>query len=426
MDEKKIPDVAFIGICDRAEKLPNRLQNQWYYNILGLRNSVFPLIYPFSLSNFKLVLAVYDFQNFTEAWIKLREEDGREFFRWKFGKLSTPLEQGKKVYMHQEFIIPADFPVWSFMVSDMPDILITGPKRYKIYLVREDQEFILGDISFNLLETHPFTNDQIDAMRSNPTTPKAAWMEIFCRKCGDRLKVYCSLDKNVEIMGNDFMWYQDLPDEFICQCGKFVIELGILRRNMHSLLMRPYSSIKEISSANLYEKEALRNLFTDFLKLLDTNPSEQQVYNFIKENPILLNRFSPERTFFKRPITPKHETDIVILNHQKELILIELESPEKQILTKKGAIHHKTQQAFQQIKDWLYEIKRNRLAVLDCIPLKLDEVSNEKGYVIIGRDKNCNEEHLFKQRSSDLEVELLTYDDLLRDLKVLIRDFGLL
>lgn len=383
-------------------------------------------MYPFSLSNFKFVLAVYDFQNFTEAWIKLREEDGREFCHWKFEKSSTPLEPGLKQYMSHKFIIPSDVPVWSFMVSDMPDILITGPKRYKIYLVREDEEFTLGEISFELIETPPFTNDQIDAMRSNPRIPKVAWMEIFCKECGDRLKIYCSLDRNVDIIDSDFVWYQDLPNEFICQCKKSVIDLGIMRRNMHSLLMKPSYSIKEISSANLYEKEALRNIFTEFSSLLNTNPSEQQVYNFIKENQILLSRFSPERTFLKRKITPKNETDIVILNHQKELILIELESPEKPILTKNGAIHHETQHAFQQIKDWLFEIKRNRLAALDCIPLKLEDVSNEKGCVIIGRDKNCNEEHLFKQRSSDLEVELLTYDDLLNDLRVLIRDFGLL
>ncbi len=422
MTNIKIPEVAYLGVCESAKQMRIGAPYFWYLNILRLRHIVIPVIYPISLSNFQLMLAIYDIINFPKSRISIRTEDGREFCGADFEPTPILLEEDGSVSIPDEVFIPGNLPSWITIPYPLPDILIQAPERFNICLVKGDEEFSLGPLTFASIELPPLTEDRIAAIRSDPTASKSVRMEIKCKKCGDELKVYCSLDRDDNKIGRDFIWYQNIPDEFRCRCGKSVTNLGILRKNMHALLGRPFGPLHGISFTGLYEKDALKNLYNNFLEFLNTNPSEPEVYKFIKENELLLHQFSPNRIFYKPPITPKYETDIVILNHQKELILIELESPEKQILKQKGGIHHETQHAFDQVRDWLHEFNRNRLAALDCLDLKLDEVTKVKACVIIGRDKNCNEEHLFKVKSSDLGLELLTYDDLLRGLGALARD----
>lgn len=222
---------------------------------------------------------------------------------------------------------------------------------------------------------------------------------------------------------NGFIWHENLPDKFNCSCGKNDLDLTILRKNMHGLLGQRGNSKGAISFTRLYEKDVLEVIVKDFTKLLDSYPLEEPVQKFIEENPILLHLFSPQQIFYKPPILSKYKADIAVVNQKKELILIELEKPGKRILKDDGGITAEAQRPFTQVTDWLYLIDQHRNAVLDGFDLTSADVSKIRGIVIMGRDNDCNEEHLLKLKWTDFgKIDFYTYDDLVNGLVTLARN----
>jgi len=177
-----------------------------------------------------------------------------------------------------------------------------------------------------------------------------------------------------------------------------------------------------MSFSKLYEQGALEVVSKEYGYLLNQDPLEELVQNFLKENPILLQIFSPEQIFFKKPILSKYKTDIVILTHSKELLLIEIEKPGTKILRKDGGNTAALQHAIKQVNDWLHEAEHHHDAVLDCIGLKSQDVTVIRGAVIVGREASYPAEHFHKLKWTDFgrNIEFLTFDDLQRSLVNLI------
>jgi hypothetical protein len=178
--------------------------------------------------------------------------------------------------------------------------------------------------------------------------------------------------------------------------------------------------------ARLYEKSALEDVCSQLIALLDSDPEEEEVQVFIKNNPVLLCFFAPERIFYKSPILSKYKTDITILNQRHELLLIELEKPGKRILKEDGGVAAPMQHALDQVRSWLHAIDEHRAAALDCLELKPSDVSMIRTAVIMGRDKDYNSEHLRRLKATDLgrRIEFLTYDDLLQGVLSVVRSFN--
>ncbi|HMV29278.1 MAG TPA: hypothetical protein PKE23_07820, partial [Anaerolineales bacterium] len=64
-----------------------------------------------------------------------------------------------------------------------------------------------------------------------------------------------------------------------------------------------------------------------------------------------------------------------------------------------------------------------RIACLEMMGLKSDQVTSVRGVVIIGRDKGNDHEHLRKIKATDFGRKLfMTYDDFIQGLEILIRE----
>ena len=97
--------------------------------------------------------------------------------------------------------------------------------------------------------------------------------------------------------------------------------------------------------------------------------------------------------------------------------MIELEKPNKTLLTKQGAFSSQLQHAIDQVRNWLHTTKEYYTAVLDAFDLKSEEVTRISGVVIMGRDRDYNTDDLRKLKWTNLgEVSLYTYDDILKSL----------
>ena len=74
------PDVAFLGIAERAYQIRKDPQHLWHTQILGLRSVVISSMYPLSAPQLWFVLAIYDAFEFDPVKIAVVGEDGRDAF----------------------------------------------------------------------------------------------------------------------------------------------------------------------------------------------------------------------------------------------------------------------------------------------------------------------------------------------------------
>jgi hypothetical protein len=158
-----------------------------------------------------------------------------------------------------------------------------------------------------------------------------------------------------------------------------------------------------------------------------SNPPEEDIQRFIQDNTILLTVFGPKRIFFKPPLLTKYKADIAILNHKKELLLVELERPSLQLLKQGGGVCAELNRPLQQINDWLHLAEEQRFAVLSCIGnLTLADVSKVRGVIVAGTDKGYDAEQLrhFKWTDFGNDITVFTYDDLIGYVASLVRALG--
>lgn len=418
----QIPDVAFLGLCERAECKQLNPSLLLTCNIIGLKNVIISNIYPLSLAGSYFAISIYNPNSFNKGRIYIRSEDGEELIHID---IEVEVNAAPKSSVEQlESTVPyIEIPIWTTNYIYVDAALVKSPGRFTVFLAKDGQELTIGHLIFALAPAIPLTPDRIAAIKSDPMAAGALRYILTCNQCGDTLKSYTGLDKSKDQEENGFVWYEDLPNRFNCSCGKNDLDLTILRQNMHGLLGRHANSQGAISLTQLYEKDALETIVNDFIKLLDSNPLEEPIQKFIEDNPILLHQFSPQQIFYKPPILSKYKADFAVVNQKKELILIEIEKLGKPILKKDGGKTADLQRPFTQVEDWLFSIDRHRDAVLDGFNLNPSDVSKIRGIVIMGRDNECNEEHLRKLKWIDHgRTDFYTYDDLANALITLIRN----
>ena len=275
---------------------------------------------------------------------------------------------------------------------------------------------------FTAIEPPPLTPERIAAIRSDPNSAKSVQVILGCKKCTSNWTIYAALDRSKEREDEGWLWYETIPDTFICECGTTTLGLGFLRRNLLECLGRERRDIAELNFVPLYESSSIASLRRTFADLLNSHPQEELLHKFIDENPILLHQFPADKIFLKPRILTSFVADFCILTSQQELILIELERTTTRLMKKDGGLAAPLSHAFDQVRDWLHLVREHRLSVLDSLNIDKNEVGSVRGVVIAGRHSGYNEMHLLRLKSAYRgEVTLLTYDDLLLSLDALIR-----
>jgi hypothetical protein len=179
----------------------------------------------------------------------------------------------------------------------------------------------------------------------------------------------------------------------------------------------------ELSATRLYELSSLEVLLDAFHHVLSNSQGEARLQEFITSNPILLHMLAPRKLIPKAPILSKFQTDFTVLTSAGELVLIELEADDKRLLRKNGHQSADLTHAISQVQDWLHEFRTHRLACLSDMRLRDDEVARIRGFVVIGREKGHDPEHLRRLKAGmSGDISLFTYDDLSTSLSHLIRE----
>jgi hypothetical protein len=414
---KKIPNspVYFLGLCDKFnEPIIGRVGDHELKrtDLIGLRFIFNSSIYPFSSENFYLTFLVDNNFVSDESLILTVKHSGTSEEVGSISISVRALGQGSK--------FPSRFTLGAAKIPGSYSL----PGNYELILRSATGEIIIGE--FDLVHTPalPLTPERIKALKSDPMAAKYVRFDLGCNECHDSIKAWVGINGKEDGKDSEgYTWYEDLPDDFTCSCGKVKRNLKYLRENLHGMLgykPSPFSAEEDIERN--YTRTALVTVLREFEEVIKNSKTEEEVQKFIEKHPIVLACFSPEFLKFKAPATAKFKTDFALLNQKGELVLIEIEKTNTPLFTKTGTQHSKLTQSIGQVEDWLKEARRNKLGLIDDLGIdgvKLDLVTAIKGVVIAGRSLKEYGSHIEKLHARQ-DIIFYTYDDLLKFLRHLV------
>lgn len=380
-----------------------------------------------TLTGWNVGLAFYHLDLGKETNIILTTEKGGEVGKINVSTQAAEDPEASRTDLHDKssFIIPKEGWTAIFFPLGKSDIVIKEPGTYFVKLITDEGPVVIAQIQFALLNAIPLMQERIAAIRSDPSAIKAVRIEIGCKTCPSKFRTYAALEHNTKMEEEGYVWYENILDEFKCECGLNTFNLRYYRKNLIALLGYPKSSTAEqnLSYIPLYEHSAIVNLRDSFARLIAANHKEEVLQKFIEDNPIILHQFPAEKILYKPPLLTFFNADFAILTPQKELILIEIEKTSTRLLNKRGGKASSLQHAFDQVQDWLHVVDEHRLAVLDSLKIDREAVSTVRGVVIAGRDQGYDAKQLRVLKGTDFgRVIFLTYDDLLFGLVSLLNN----
>ena len=199
---------------------------------------------------------------------------------------SAPLEsQASSAETVSRLVLPKDgFTLFHFKL----DGIINHPGRYVVQSVYEGKIVEIGSVHFHYQKAPTLTPDQIKAIESDPNSAKVIGMDLGCKFCSKKLKVYTGLKRFPKLERDGYVWQTNLEDDFKCQCGKTQYSLQYVRESMHGMLLKDFSSeVSGLSYVRRYGHSQVVKVVEQFTKLLDTERLEPPIQDFIEKHPIL-------------------------------------------------------------------------------------------------------------------------------------------
>ena len=430
----KISDIIFLGLCERANYVRDGISDIFKWNIIGLRSVLLSCIFPFNLKGLILGFSSHPNTAKIKKEIRLVSDSGEII-----GQIDLHGDEAKPIRLHsddlsaegQNEILSRDEPIlliqeYSWVTFFLPlrelDWIIQKPGTYYIEYKSSGKFIRIGEIGFGAYDIPPLSPDRIAAIKSEPNAAKEVKYRIGCGHCSSKYQAYAALARNPAHEKDGWIWYRESPDTFICDCGKLVLDLQYIKRNLHGLLGGIYGDANHLNFMPLYEKTSLESIRAEFGRIINKNVREELLQKFIADNPIILHQFPALRIIPKPKILTSYVADFGIVTPQKEFILIEIEKTTTKLMNKDGGMAQTLNHAFDQVNSWLHEVDEHRIAVLDKLDIDRSEVSRVSGVVIAGRDVGYDARNLRQLKGRDWgKVKFLTYDDLLFSLDTLIR-----
>jgi len=174
---------------------------------------------------------------------------------------------------------------------------------------------------------------------------------------------------------------------------------------------------------NVTARKTFERIFREFTALLDG--PEEPLHQFLKGHPELL---CPTYTkFWSKLAFGDRVSDFVFRQPGNEYLLVEIESPVRELFRKDGQQREELTHAFNQILDWRVYIEDNLRDVQQR--LGLSGISpNPSSLIVIGRSSSLTEDNRRKLTALQGQIpklRILTYEELLRSVQALAENlFG--
>jgi ppGpp synthetase/RelA/SpoT-type nucleotidyltranferase len=162
----------------------------------------------------------------------------------------------------------------------------------------------------------------------------------------------------------------------------------------------------------------LRQTISEFRKLLSLPDvhEKRHLHSFLekRDHQFLLHP-NPEKFWSEISIGlgTQYRMDFLIREANGDYIVVEIENPKHQVITKSGDISAPVNHARQQVEDWQEWIEDNLPTVQRTFP----DMSAPKGLIIIGRSENFTRDQRRKLARHNINlsgrIKILTYDDVI-------------
>lgn len=408
------PPIAVLGLCRHATILEGGVLSE--FDIRGLSTHVLAPVLPLSLNGWNIVVAVFASALSRPSQIDFLSPSGRELNALRISPPPLPPEPGTPAQEMQRG--------WVLLVAELEKVGVYEAGVHTFVLRGDNGDVPIGAI-FVVVPTVPeLSPDRVAAFQAYPGAHDFAESSFGCDECGDRLLAYTGYVRDPARESAGAVWSTELPDRFACSCGTVTIDLTVLRRQMHVLLDPRLPLAGDLSLSRVYEDRAFRQAVDTFSALLESDSDEESIQRFLASHPLFLASFTPTRIIPKAPILNKFVTDFAILDHKRELILVEIERPSTRLVKKDGKTAAPLQHAIDQVNDWIYSIERHRTAALECMGVSPMEVATIRGVVVAGRSDHVNSDPLHRLRSADRgKVTVMTFDDLVIGLNQVLAQY---
>jgi hypothetical protein len=154
----------------------------------------------------------------------------------------------------------------------------------------------------------------------------------------------------------------------------------------------------------------LEKVIGGFKDLLDTATREEDLQQYLNNNPVLLSPSALRITPQVR-LGSEYRTDFVIEVLAENYILVEIERCEHKLFTQGGNPTHELTHAIQQVRDWRQWVHDNVSYARNSLP----GINDPDGLVIIGRQKDLSvidKRRLDRLNREQPHITVLTFDDL--------------
>lgn len=219
----------------------------------------------------------------------------------------------------------------------------------------------------------------------------------------DTLKISTSSYSTLETQGD---WEDALTD----------LKLALLGLNSH--IRFTGKSTKDEEYVNIIQK--LKELKTEFEKLLNSAEKEEEVQVFLKNHPIIIQPYST--VFPKQKLGEDFITDFVFastLDQGIQYTFVEIERVSMPIFIKNSEFSADFRHAEKQTLVWEVWLERNK----DYLSRKLQGLETPEFLLIAGRSNSFNDDNRSLLRAwnrRQKNMKFMTYDDILYKLNELI------
>ena len=174
---------------------------------------------------------------------------------------------------------------------------------------------------------------------------------------------------------------------------------------------------------NVGARRGFKNVLEELSRLLDG--PEEPAHQFLKQHPEIL---CPANTAsWSKLRLGMRVTDFVFREPGNDYLLVEIESPLRELFRKDGQQRGELTHAFNQITDWRIFIEDNLREVQEELGL-VGMSANPRSLIVIGRSTTLSEDDRRKLTTLQNQIprlRILTYDDLIQSSKAVAENlFG--
>jgi len=323
-----------------------------------------------------------------------------------------PTKPQTEIFTHG--IVDSDASHILFVVP-CPGFQVLEPTQIRVEYIGNGVTHTIGKFSIEFLKTPELSNEEVKEVRRRGRE-NVATLRVVCTKCNNQTMITKGLTGAVASIKSSLpqISVDALPSTFDCGCGDTRFDTHFLKLGMHEIFRHTYAQeAEQLRLAACYQPTALASVISQYRKLIESEPPEETVQEFLTQTPIMWSFLGPVIILPKPRLSTHLTADFAILTYSKALYFVEIEKPQTKLVKQKGGQAAELQAGKDQIDAWRLWIEDHRSAVLQELRFDPSQVHAVKFILVAGLESQTPSGDLRAVREGIKEdTTFYTFDDL--------------